>query len=184
MQETWVKTNRRALACATVVPLLIALVGAWLAFATRESTAIWWRALSLAILVAAMALAAAIVAQFRQPRIAFENGQVLFFLRSGPLIAVPVAIVEAFFLGQGPLMLPGSAGRKEETVNLVARLSQRATEWNEREVKPGFGRWHEGYITIRGTWCERLDGELIRRLNRRLREVSEELATVTNGKKE
>jgi hypothetical protein len=38
-------------------------------------------------------------------------------------------------------------------------------------VKPAFGNWSEGYVTVRGTWCEPLDSEVVRRLNRRLKEV-------------
>jgi hypothetical protein len=41
-------------------------------------------------------------------------------------------------------------------------------------VKPALGAWCDSYVTIRGTWCEPLNGELIRRLNRRLREVTEQ----------
>lgn len=184
MQEAWVKTNRRALAFGALVPAIVALLGGCLAFGAHDGGAPWLHWLGVAILVGATAFALAIVAQLRQPRVAFAHGEVLFYLRSGAPIAVPVAIVEAFFLGQGPLMLPGNAGREEATVNLVARLSQRATDWNERDVKPALGRWHEGYVTIRGTWCERLDGDLIRRLNRRLREVTEEQTIPTIGNQE
>jgi hypothetical protein len=59
------------------------------------------------------------------------------------------------------------------TVNLVARLSQRHTEWATQKVQPSLGKWDEGYVTIRGTWCEPLNGELIRWLNRRLKEVKD-----------
>jgi hypothetical protein len=38
-------------------------------------------------------------------------------------------------------------------------------------VKPSLGTWCGGYVTIRGTWCEPLQPDLIRRLNRRLKEV-------------
>jgi hypothetical protein len=81
--------------------------------------------------------------------------------------------VEAFFLGQGPAKLPGSPNA-QQTVNLVARLAQRETDWARREVKPALGNWCDGYITIRGTWCEPLDNELVRRLNRRLKEVTKQ----------
>jgi hypothetical protein len=95
---------------------------------------------------------------------------VLFYLRSGQPLAVPVEIVEAFFVGQGPATLPGGLAT-QETANLVARLAQRATEWAERDVKRALGRWCGGYVTIRGTWCEPLNTDLVRRINRRLAEV-------------
>jgi hypothetical protein len=108
-----------------------------------------------------------------RPRIAYQDGQVLFYLRSGSPIAIPVEFVEAFFLGQGPLALPGQPRHADSTVNLVARISQRATAWSARDVKPALGRWCDGYVTICGAWCEPLNGEIVRRLNRRLLEVSE-----------
>jgi hypothetical protein len=60
-------------------------------------------------------------------------------------------------------------------VNLIARLSQRHTEWASQKVRPSLGRWCDGYVTIRGTWCEPLNSELIRRINRRLKEVKHEV---------
>jgi hypothetical protein len=86
---------------------------------------------------------------------------------------VPVEVVEAFFLGQGPAQLPAVGGKPTETVNLIARISQKAPEWADMPVKQALGNWREGYVTIRGTWCEPLNGEVVRRLNRRLREVHE-----------
>ncbi len=121
-----------------------------------------------------------LIHQLRRPRVAFRDGRVLFYLRSGSPIAVPAGIVEAFFLGQGPAELPGIA-KRPQAVNLVARLSQRHTEWAAREVKPALGKWCEGYVTIRGTWCEPLGTELIRRLNRRLKEVKDMIEDPTDS---
>jgi hypothetical protein len=112
--------------------------------------------------------------QLFRPRIAFSNGDVLFYVRSGRPIGVPVNVVEAFFAGQGPAHLP-AVSKQPQTVNLIARLSQRATEWACQEVKPALGKWAEGYVTIRGTWCEPLNGDVIRKLNRRLKEVKDEI---------
>lgn len=116
-------------------------------------------------------LALGLLGQFRRPRIAYRDGDVLFHLRAGAPIAVPSEIVEAFFIGQGPAYLPRTHGPDAEAVNLVARLSQKAPEWMHVAVKPALGHWCEGYVTIRGTWCEPLTGEVIRRLNARLREL-------------
>ena len=110
--------------------------------------------------------------QLRRPRVAFENGHVLFYLRSGKPIGVPVEIVESFFAGQGPAHLP-VVSNQPRTVNLVARLSHAIPEWAEQTVKLALGTWTEGYVTIRGSWCEPLDSETIRRLNRRLKEVKD-----------
>ena len=175
VRETWLRPNRRALWFGSVPPMLFFLLGAWITFATERPVANWRLWVGGGLMLFGVMLVGAMIGQMRRPRIAYSDGEVQFHLRSTTPIAIPVELVEAFFLGQGPLTLPG-APPEGATVNLVARISQRAPEWSEREVKPAFGRWSEGYVTIRGTWCEPLDGELIRRLNRRLREVTEERA--------
>ena len=128
--------------------------------------------LATCCLIIAIVMLVGLLQQLFRPRIAYRDGYVLFYLQARGPIAVPVQMVEAFFLGQGPAYRSAAALSKAETVNLVARLSQRATEWAQLDVKPALGRWCDGYVTIRGTWCEPLTGELIRRLNRRLSEVS------------
>ena len=177
MHEVWLRTNRRAIWFGTVAPALLVAVGAWLLVGFKSGSGHWSQWLGAVLIVVGGGLVAALVTQLRQPRIVYADGQVLFYLSAGPPIAVPVELVEAFFLGQGPLMLPGTQAFNDATVNLVARLSQRDASYAKREVKPALGWWCDGYVTIRGTWCERLDGELIRRLNRRLREVTEERAS-------
>jgi hypothetical protein len=170
MNETWLQPNRRALWFGCALPFLIAAFGAWLAFGLRNSHAAW-RLLGVVQMILAAVVLLALIRQFLRPRIAYHDGHVLFNLQSGEPIAVPVHIVESFFVGQGPAHLPGDAAQQEKSMNLVARLSQREKEWAERDVKPAFGDWKEGYVTIRGTWCEPLDSEVVRRLNRRLKEV-------------
>jgi hypothetical protein len=171
MYETWLRPNRRAIWFGAFLPLLVAAVAAYLAFGPSGSNYLSLRWVGLAMLLAAVVVLASLVRlHFRAP-IGYRNGHVMFCLRTGPPIEVPVHVVEAFFLGQGPAHLPGDMKRREETVNLVARLSQRETDWAQREVKPALGSWCDGYITIRGTWCEPLNVDVIRRLNCRLKEV-------------
>jgi hypothetical protein len=176
MREVWLGTNRRAIWFGTCPPTLIAILGAWLAWRGVDLTPIWTRWLGVALIAIGVVLVVALLTQLRQPRIAFANGELLFYLRSGPPLAVPLEIVEGFFLGQGPSMLASHAPRDETTVNLVARLSERDPQWHDRDVKPALGKWGDGYVTIRGTWCEPLNAEVVRRLNRRLREVTEQRA--------
>jgi hypothetical protein len=172
MQETWLYPNRRALVLGCVPLVILICLGAWLVWGVPSRGGGWGIVGSVLMLVGA-AGSAMLLAQTRRPRIAYRDGQVMFHLTSGKPIATPVEIVEAFFLGQGPAGLPGAAAN-QETVNLVARLSQRETEWAKREVKPALGAWCGGYVTIRGTWCEPLTNEVIRRLNKRLKEVQTE----------
>ncbi len=155
MRETWLNTNRRAIVFGCVPPLFMAAVGAFFAFGSQPSGGHPWRWIGVVMLFLGLSTVATLVSQLRRPRIAFENDHVLFYLRSGPPIAVPVDVVEAFFAGQGPAHLPG-VSKQPQTVNLVARLFQRNTEWAQQVVKPALGNWADGYVTIRGTWCEPL----------------------------
>jgi len=129
----------------------------------------------------AFLLLAGLIRQIVLPRVAYRDGQVLFYLTSRGAIAVPVQVVEAFFQGEGLAHLPGEARHQTKSVNLVARLSQRATEWQQQEVKPALGRWADGYVTVRGPWCEPINGDVIRRLNRRLGEVTRAAQPQTEG---
>jgi hypothetical protein len=173
MQETWLRPNRRAIFFGCVPVVVLIGLGAWLVFGV-PSLAAGWRWLGGAIVTAGVLALLALLNQLRGARIGYEDGRVLFYLTSGAPIGVPVGIVEAFFLGQGPIALSGGVGRNHETVNLIARLSQRETDWAKRDVKRALGQWCGGYVTIRGTWCEPLGNEVVRRLNRRLKEVQTE----------
>jgi hypothetical protein len=111
------------------------------------------------------------VALSQRPRLAYESGCLLVYLRPGPPFRVPVEHVEAFLLGQGPSWLPGEKHRRTETVTLVVRLAEKAEEWSHRDGDPRLGSWCDGYITIRGTWCQPLTLDVVVRLNRRLADV-------------
>jgi hypothetical protein len=171
VRETWLKPNRRALLFGCVPPLLLGAFGALNAATANRATDNWRYWLGMGSVVVALVLLAMLIRHLLRPRIAYRDGQVLFYLHSGAPIEVPADVVEAFFLGQGPATLPGGIHNRQQTVNLVARLAQRRSDWAARDVKPALGDWADGYVTIRGTWCEPLDAELVRRLNRRLHEV-------------
>src|SRR5262245_28155948 len=171
MREIWLGPNRRAILFGCIPPLFVAIACLW--FAVAAKTAGVWSWLSGAISFIAFFCVVILVAQLMRPRIAFRVGHVLFYIRRGTPIALPVHVVEAFFAGQGPAYLP-TLGQPPQTVNLIARLSQRHSEWAQQEVKPALGNWSDGYVTVRGTWCEPLNSELIRKLNRRLKEVKDE----------
>jgi hypothetical protein len=173
MAEVWLRSNRRILAVGLIPGLAICGASLALLRGTAESW-IWWTA--AAALVIGLLLVFVVAKQLMRPRVGYTDGHVLFYLRAGKPIAVPVQVVEAFFLGQGPAYLPGTSEDSQETVNLVARLSQKEPQWQKIEVKAALGRWCEGYVSIRGTWCEPLSNEVIRRLNRRLSEVSRQVA--------
>lgn len=167
-KEVWVRSNRRVLALAMVAPAALAAVGVGITAAADASLT---RGLGIAMIAAGSLLVLLVVSQMLRPRVAYRDGHVLFYMRPGAPIAVPVAAVEAFFLGQGPARLPGEGEQPLKATNLVARISQKHPEWEHVAVKPALGRWCESYVTMNGPWCEPLNGDVIRKLNHRLREL-------------
>lgn len=165
MTETWLKPNRRALLLGMALPVAAALIGGSIGLLAETA---WLRWVGIAVACAAGVLTAAFVWQLTLPRIGYRQGRVLFYLRSGPPIAVPLDVVEAFLMGQGPTLLPGEANRDQQTVTVVVRLAEKAEDWSHVDVKPSLASWCDGYITIRGTWCEPLDVDVVHRLNRQL----------------
>ena len=132
------------------------------------------KAIGFTLLGVSLILAIGLLHQFRQPRLAFRDGFVLFYLKAGSPIEVPVQIVEAFFLGTGPSHLPINNAEETKSMNLIARLSRRQPEWHEREVKQALGEWSDGYVLIRGTWCEPISEQVLNSLNGKLHQISKE----------
>lgn len=170
MREIWLLPNRRAIVLASMVPLCIALVGAMLLLVARTSEGAAARWVGVAVGAAGLIMQGLVLGTLRRPRIAYEAGHVLFYLRRGGPLRVPVEVVEAFIVGQGPADLP-VLSYQPKTWNLIARLSRRHPEWAERNVKAALGQWADGYVTVRGVWCEPLTSDVVHRLNRRLEEV-------------
>jgi hypothetical protein len=103
-----------------------------------------------------------------------DDGDVLVYAGPAEPLRVPVDAVECFFLGQAGGMIPNAQGGEAEVRTVIIRLAEAATEWHHRDVKAAFAHWCEGYITIRGTWCEPITPELLRRLNGRLAALQRE----------
>jgi hypothetical protein len=173
MTEIWLRTNRRALALGLIPPILLAAIGMGLLVSAPSDSVAWTRWIGGFMVLASAGIVVLLIWQMRIPRIAYRDGEVLFAMQSGPPLALPVDLLEAFFIGQQPVELLGQPQGSHAAVNLVGRLSQRAPEWHHREVKAAFGRWADGYVVINGTWCEPITNEVIRRLNHRLREIHE-----------
>ena len=154
-------------------PALVGAMGLVLAIgiAGRQPPG-WLRVVGGVLVVMAIATIASLAWQMRKPRLAYRDGALLFWLRSAHPIRVPLDVVECFLLGQAPSLLPGKRHHTTETAALTVRIADRATEWHRQEVKPQLGKWCEGYVTIRGTWCEPLSIDLVNRLNQRLADVS------------
>jgi hypothetical protein len=177
MSEVWLRTNRRALVLGMVFPAVVCIV-CFAAFGWCLGTGRHW-ALQLVLLtvgVVALWMVGVMVYAMLRPRVGYEPGELLVFLEPTQATRVPIDIVEVFFLGQGPSELPRLKGREPETQNVIIRLAESAADWKHRDVRPAIGHWCEGYITIRGSWCERITPEVMRRLNRRLAQVKRENA--------
>src|SRR5262245_55176337 len=116
MREVWLRTNRRALAMGMILPgLILGGTAGGLAWSVR--TGQHW-AVSLAFFsgtMLALWMLGELVYALAQPRLAFDQGQLLVFLEPTKPTSVPIDIVECFFLGQGPSELPRLAGREPET---------------------------------------------------------------------
>ncbi len=175
MHEVWLRNNRRALLVGMILPglwLTIGLAALVTALATGQP---WWLGAVAAIVsLPPVWLLAGLVLALTRPRLAYEEGELLVYVDAYRPTRVPIDVVEVFFLGQGPSELPKLAGREPETQNVVVRLAESATDWKHREVRPAFGQWCEGYITLRGAWCEPITREVMQGLNRRLAEVQRE----------
>ena len=160
-----------------LVPAVVASVGLLLASGLgRSEPSTPMRIFGGLLVVAMLPVLWRLAEELRRPRLAYADGCLIVYLRSDGPVRVPVDIVECFFLGQSPSLLPGRKYERTETSSVVVRLAERAADWQRFDVKPALGKWCEGYITIRGTWCEPLNLVVVNKLNHRLAEVSRQLA--------
>lgn len=161
----WLRPNRRALGAGAAGSGLMSvalLMGAWY---TDVATARW-----LCVIAAAICgyLLGSFVFLYFRPRLAYADAHLMVYLRTGAPIRVPIEVVECFFLGQGPSLLSTVTSRSEtveQSATIVIRLAEAAEEWKHRDVTPKLGLWCDGYVTVRGTWCERITPEVLQRLN-------------------
>lgn len=168
--EVWLSGNLRAQRIL-LVPAAVAVVaaGIWLAWAWSTPQRGW----SLGAFVVALVWLGERLRRVNRPRLSYRDGRLLVHLYRGRRAeAVPIEVVECFFLGQGPSLLPKpletSAGGGNEARTIVVRLAEAAKEWHHRDVRASLGQWCEGYIILRGTWTEPLTAELAKSLNHRL----------------
>ena len=152
----------------------LAMTMGW--FLTLPNGGLRWAVAALAVLLSY--LLALCIWLLLQPRLSYANHTLDVRLRSGAPIQVPIDVVECFFLGQGPALRTrgfGDRGKAEETSTIVVRLAESAERWKHFDVNPALGQWCDGYITIRGTWCEPITNELLKRLNENLVAAHREL---------
>lgn len=178
--EIWLRGNQRLLWAGLAVPLLVALASVflivWSCFVSELSTMLM--AMGIVGLVLGIVIGGLIAWVGRLPRIAYDavEREIIMFLPGPKPYAVPLDIVECFFLGSGITQMPGQPSRDVQTKNIVVRLAERAEAWHRRDLTLSIGKWCEGYITIRGLYCEPFDVETIKRLNTLLHQAQQAAA--------
>lgn len=168
--ECWLRPNRRALGLACVAWGGASLAAVW--WATQAGLGRGGMLLAWLLAVVTLGGLASTLWTLRTPRTAYADGNLWLFLRGTARARIPIDVVECFFLGQGPSGVhSGRSGDQLESRNVVVRIAERATQWHHGDLPPALGHWCEGYITLTGTWCEPIDGDLVARMNQRLTEV-------------
>ena len=82
MREIWLKANRRALYFGMVLPLLMLGLGVALAGRAATPELAWFKWLGIALSSVGGILVGVLGTQLFRPRVAYQDGQVLFYLRT------------------------------------------------------------------------------------------------------
>ena len=174
--EIWLHSNYRVMLIGMAFPAFVLGVSIFLTagFCGDSSTLRWGGAVLGSVSVVLLGV---LIYVTRIPRLAFADGHLLVYLRSLKPNRIPLHLVECFFLGQASSQLHGRREDDVETSTLVVRLAEDAVEWHRRDTKLALGHWCDGYITIRGTWCEPLNMARIDQLNHKLTEAHRNHAT-------
>ena len=104
-------------------------------------------------------------------RVVYKQDHLHIAITSGRPIAVPLDVVECFFLGESDTSFQNQKYKDARTQTVVVRLAENAKQWAQRDVLSLIGRWCDGYITLRGTWTEPLSIEVVNRMNHQLAEI-------------
>ncbi|MCH2129011.1 MAG: hypothetical protein MK179_07685 [Pirellulaceae bacterium] len=172
--ECWLRNNHRVMLLGMILPANLTILG-MVAAAGVFSPIAAVRVTGIGLAIAAGCVWTVFLWNIRLPRLAYEDGHLLVYLRNIRPIAVPIQYVECFFLGQTTTLVQDRSGNEIDAQTVVVRLAESATQWERCEVKPSLGSWCDGYITIRGMWCEPLTIQRVNQLNRRLAEIHRQL---------
>lgn len=173
--EIWLRGNQRLLGVGMLTAMLMLLVCGLMLYFFRDAIAVTIISICAAGVIT---MAALMFWVGRLPRIAYdsETREVLLYLPGPTPYRVPLDLVECFFLGSGITQMPGQPSRDVQTKNIVVRLAERAEDWHRRDLTLSIGKWCEGYITIRGLYCEPFDVETIKHLNTLLHQAQQAAA--------
>ncbi len=175
LHEIWLRGNRRVYLIA-LIPGMIVLCGSAFIFSNAFfASPLWLRFIAAIMCGFAGVTNTSLLLWLKRPLLAYSAGHLLVYLRPPQVVRVPIEFVEVFFAGQSETHMPRSrrqtTDQMPESRNVVVRLAERATQFQQHPVKPSLGSWEEGYIVVRGTWSEPINKELFRRLNRRLIDI-------------
>src|ERR1700736_5348933 len=101
MPETLLRPNLRAIYAGMVLPTATVMVGLALALGPWQAES-WLRGIGWALTAFSALILTLLLWQTRQPRLAYEAGHLLIYLRSGSPIRLPVEVVQCAFIGAGP----------------------------------------------------------------------------------
>jgi hypothetical protein len=169
--ERWLAANSRVFFLALAPAVVLATAGLVLTVVTHFREAPLANVAGWSLLWCGLAATALIVGRMRLPRLAYLRGWLLVYLSGARPIRIPIDVVECFFLGQGPSQIDAAGIDRVKARNLIVRLAESATQWHQMPVRASLGEWCDGYITVRGMWCEPLTIKLVTDLNRRLAQV-------------
>jgi hypothetical protein len=178
--EIWLRGNQRLLLMGLVAPGMVLLGSVVMIVLSFFLSAVSTLLLVMGIVGVGLALSIAGLITWvgRLPRVAYDANEraVVMYLPGPKPYAVPLDIVECFFLGSGITQIPGQPSRDVQTKNIVVRLAERAEAWHRRDLTLAIGKWCEGYVTIRGLFCEPLDIEVVKRMNTLLHQAQQAAA--------
>lgn len=167
--DVWLRTNPRPFLAALLLPGLMLLIAAGsVAWGLITGASLWWVTVGASLALAALVVGGLLVVRSRLPVLARQGDKLLLYLDGSAPIAIPIQVVECFFVGQGDMRISDRAGHKLEASTVILRIAEAANEWKHRDVPPRLAHWCEGYITIQGAWCEPIVPELVTGLNKKL----------------
>ena len=170
MAQVLLQNNRRASWILLLLSGLPILLGIALYAWRGEDNTISSLLLILAIVltIAGVILCFRQIAWLRKPRISCTSNELLVYLKGFSPFRIPLDVVEVFFLGEGPSMVPALNRQEVPSVTVVIRLAEKATEWHRRDTSKSLGHWCDGYIIVRGTWTEPLNKDVVGNMNSQL----------------
>lgn len=168
MATPLLRNNTRAAAVLTGLACLPLGAGLGLIWWTGQRASPIITAFAWLLMILGTILTAYQLLWWKTPRLAHTTAHLLVYARGLRPIRVPIDLVECFFLGQAPSLIVTREGKSVENRTVVVRLAERAREWHRRKIHRTLGTWCDGYIILRGVWCEPLDGELLNRMNAEL----------------